>query len=257
MIELKNLAKYKRYLLPEANLLVVKGSVAPVITGMGVYNSRHQIAPPNNELNPLIQELLAATALSAVSLAERESWGWTLAFAGVHFGYFVGVEPEGMICVRIFDAEAGRASGLIQRQKSGLPMTQSHIAPRTQSPRDVVEQYFSEVDQIKTRLAIREDGEGVLVQALPGGNFDIVKELGTEELLRNIDNAIRTGSVKELGEVLFFYECRCSEEMIFGMVANMKDADRRDLFGDLQQLEIECPRCSRKFMVPRTDQGPH
>jgi hypothetical protein len=257
MLELKNLAKYKRYLLEETNLLVIQGSIAPVITGMKVYNLRYQIAPPNEVLNPSIQELLAATALSAVSLSERESWGWSLTFKGMNAGFFVGIEPEGMICVRSPKADAEKASAMIQRQKAGLPMTQSHIKPRTQSPRDLVEQYFAEVDQTKTRLAIKEDGEGVLVHSLPGGNFDAVKDLSIDEIFQYISKALGTGRVKELGEVLMFYECRCSEEMLSRMVDNMGELDKKDMFGDLQQLEIECPRCGRKYTVASPDISIH
>jgi hypothetical protein len=257
MLELKNLSKYKRYLLEETNLLVVQGSIAPVITGMGVYNSRYKIASPKEELHRSIQELLAATALAAVSLTERESWGWSLTYKGMSAGFFVGIEPEGMICVRVLDADSNKASGMIQRQKAGLPMTQSHITPRTQNPLDVVEQYFSEADQTRMRLAIKEDGEGILVHALPNAVFDAVKELDAQKLFEYIENAITTGRVKEIGDVLMFYECRCSEEMISRMVASMQEADRKDLFGDLQLLEIECPRCGRAYTVSRTEKSIH
>jgi hypothetical protein len=255
MIELKNLATYKRYLIQDANLLAVRGSIAPVITGMSVYNSRHGIAPPLEDLNSLIQKLLAAAALSALSLAERESWGWSLTFKGMDVGFFLGIEPEGMLCIRILDAETDKSSVMVQRQKAGLPMTQSHFSPRTKSPRDMAEQYFSEVDQTRTRLEIKENGEGILVHALPGGNFDAVRALDAENLLGYLDSAISEGRVKKLGDVLLFYQCRCSEEMIIQMVDNMADADRRRLFGDLQHLEIECPRCGRKHRVARTDRS--
>lgn len=251
MIEMQNLAKYRRYLLKETNLLVVRGGIAPVIAGMDIYNLRYGIAPPQKDLRSSVQELLASAALAAVSLADRESWGWSLSFNGMKVGFFVGVEPEGMICLRILGTEDKPASGLIQRQKSGLPMTQSHIEPRTTSPRDTVEQYFSEVDQTKTRLVIGENGEGVLVHSLPDGNFDTVKDLGTNELFAFIDNAIDTGNAKEAGEVLVFYECRCSDAMISRMVENMNESDRKELFGDSQQLEIECPRCGRGYIVTR------
>ena len=257
MLELKNLAKYKRYLIEDTNLLVVRGSISPVIAGMNAYNSRHRIAPPNEELNSMIQELLAATALSAVSLAERESWGWSLTFKGMSVGFFVGVEPEGMICLRILDAIKGKASVMVQRQKAGLPMTQSHISPRNSSPRDMVEQYFSEVDQTKTRLEVKSDGECLLVHALPGGNFDAVGRLGTDKLWGYFDSAIGAGCVKALGDVLLFYECRCSEERIARMVDTMEESDRNDMFGDLQQVEIECPRCGRKYTVARPDSSIH
>jgi hypothetical protein len=257
MLELKNLSKYRRYLVENSNLLVVRGSISPVIAGMGAYNLRYGIAPPQKELNCLIQELLAATVLSAISLAKRESWGWSLTFKDMDVGFFVGTEPEGMICMRVRDAEPGKTSVMVQRQKAGLPMTQSHISPRSRNPRDAVEQYFSEVEQTQTCLGVREDGEGILVHALPGGNFDEVRALGEDELFGYVDRAIGAGSTKELGEVLVFYECRCSQDMIHRMVDNMEEADRRDMFGNLQYVEIECPRCGRKYRVARPDSRIH
>jgi hypothetical protein len=257
MLELKNLAKYKRYLIEDTNLLVVRGSISPVITGMSAYNSRHRITHPQEELNSLIRELLAATALSAVSLAGRESWGWSLTFKGMSIGFFVGVEPEGMICLRVLEAETGTASVMLQRQKAGLPMTQSHISPHTGSPRAMVEQYFAEVDQTRTRLEIKADGDCILVHALPGGNFDAVKDLNADKLFEYLDSAIGAGHVKELGEALLFYECRCSEEMISTMINNMPESDRSDVFGDLQHVEIECPRCGRKYSVAKAGASIH
>ncbi len=257
MFELKNLAKYRRYLLGESNLLIVRGGIAPVIVGMNDYNSRYGIESPQEDLKSSMVELLAGAALSAVSLSDRESWGWSLTFKGMGNGFFVGVEPEGMICLRIVDADGEKASGMIQRQKAGLPLTQSHITPRTQSPRDAVEQYFAEGVQTKARLGIRENGDSVLVHSLPEGNYDAVKDLDTNALFRFVDRVIDKENVKEAGEALIFYECRCSEGMITGMVENMNESDRNEMFGDLQQLEIECPRCGRKYTVTRMDREIH
>ncbi len=257
MLELKNLAKYRRYLIEDANLLVVRGSIMPIIAGMREYDSRHRITPPPEKLDALIQELLATTALSAISLADRESWGWSLTFRGMNVGFFVGIEPEGMVCLKILDAESERVSVMVQRQKAGLPMTQSHIKARTTSPRAMVEQYFAEVDQTGTRLEVRENGDGILVQALPGGNFDAVRSLDDDALFAYLDTALSGGRVKALDEVLLFYECRCSEDMIIRMVDNMSEMDRKDIFGDLPYVSIECPRCGRAYTVTRTDISIH
>ena len=257
MSELKNLAKFRRYLLEDSALLIVRGDIAPVVEGMKTYNARYGVPPPRENLNSLIHELLAGAALSAVSLADRESWGWSLTFKGMKAGFFIGVEPEGMICLRVVDADSEKASCLVQRQKAGLPLTQSHMTPGIRSPGDVVEQYFQEVDQTKTRLAIRTDGESVLVHALPDGDFGVIKRLNAGELFSFVDRSIDAGKVKEAGEVFIFYECRCSEGMISGMVENMNELDRRDLFGDLARLDIECPRCGRKYTVTRKETRIH
>lgn len=253
MSELKELTKFRRYLLEDSAMLIVRGGIAPVIAGMNTYNARYGIAPPRENLDSLIHELLAGAALSAVSLADRDSWGWSLTFKGMRAGFFVGVEPEGMICLRVVDADSEKSSCLIQRQKSGLPLTQSHITPRTRNSRDVVEQYFQEADQTKTRLVIRADGEGALLHVLPEGDFGVVKGLNVDELFSFIDGSIEDGKAREVGEVFIFYEFRCSEEMISRMVENMSESNGRDLFGDLEHLEIECPRCGRKYTVTRTD----
>ena len=254
---MNHLALYKRSLDPENHLLVVRGSIAPVIAGMNSYHARHAIEPPRSELEPLVRELLAATALGALSLAERESWGWSLTFEGMDTGFFAGLEPEGMMCVRVREAEASKASLMVQRQKAGLPMTQSHLRPRTRSPRDMVEQYFAEVDQTRTRLEISGDGDGILVHTLPGGHFDAVEAIEPGGLLRFFDSAAAAGRLREMGEVVLCYECRCSDEMILDMILGMSERDRGELFSDLPQIGIECPRCGRRYTMARTDLSVH
>ena len=257
MNSLQNVAKYRRYLMNKESLLVVQGNISPVLAGMSVYNARYKISPPPEILAPIVKELLAATALSALSLADRESWGWSLTFRGMPEGFFVGLEPEGMICLRILPADSEKVSGMIQRQKAGLPMAQSHIEPRTASPKDVVEQYFSEVIQTRTQLAVKEDGESMLVQSLPGSSFDGLEGLDSELLFAYVDRAVGEGSIREAGEVLLFYECRCSEEMISRLVRNMSDSDKRDLFGSFSQVEMECPRCGKEYTVRKREISVH
>ena len=105
MKDLPNLATYKRFLWDETNLLVVSGNIAPVLDGYRTYNTRYGIAAPNPQILPTVTQLLAAVALAAVSLPERESWGWTLTIPQLSLGFFVGIEPEGMICLKMQPVE--------------------------------------------------------------------------------------------------------------------------------------------------------
>jgi redox-regulated HSP33 family molecular chaperone len=109
------------------------------------------------------------------------------------------------------------------------------------------------VDQTTTRLEITAYGGIVLVHAISNSDLSAVKDLNGDERLFFIDSSIENRNVKQSGEVFLFYECRCSEEMISRMVEKMSKSDRRDLFGDRLQLEIECPRCGRKYTVTRKD----
>ncbi len=256
MKALENLASFKRYLDGDNGLLLVRGDMGPILPGMRAYNARHNIAPLAPDLEPAALELLCATALAAVSLAERESWGWSIAFPGKTSGFFVGVEPEGMMCIRARESDGDKALGMLQRQRPKAPMTQSYFEPRSVSPVDTIQQYFEEVEQTRTRLVVRGDGAGVLVHALPDGDFSKVSNLTNDALFDFVDDALEKTERKEVGEVILFYECRCSPEVITQMIDRMESGQRADLFGELAAVEVECPRCAREFTVRKNEGSP-
>ena len=136
-------------------------------------------------------------------------------------------------------------------------MTQSHISPRTDRPRDLVEQYFSEVEQTRTRLEVAADGADVLVHALPGGDFNAVAGLDAAQLADFVDSAVAGGSTVETGGALLLYGCRCSQELISTMIRNLKESDRAELFAGVPQLDVECPRCGRKYTVAKAETSVH
>ncbi len=70
-----NLAHYFRYLWDEPGLILVHGDASEVFKGQLAYNSRYKIKPADSGKTDELQRMFAATALAAVSLAERESWG--------------------------------------------------------------------------------------------------------------------------------------------------------------------------------------
>ena len=58
-------------------------------------------------------------------------------------------------------------------------------------------------------------------------------------------------ALKQLEEVLLFYTCRCSEEMILKMITGLPQDRRKELWQDLDHLAADCPRCARRFTVRR------
>ncbi len=248
---MKDLAKYSRYLWEEENLLIVMGQLSPVIAGMKAYNARYGILDSDSESLPQIERLLGATGLAALSLAERESWGWTITLPGSSVGFFVGVEPEGMICCRVREVDPGHPSVAVQRQKADKPLTQSLFEPPDGDPVNVVHGFFKEVEQTRTRLVVCEDGQNLLVQALPGGRFEKVTSLDDGDLVELISKKATGGELKPLNEVLLFYECRCHDEMILDMIDKLPKNRQCELWGNLRELEIECPRCGRMYVVKK------
>ncbi len=246
-----HLGKYRRYLWEESNLLVVLGDFPEVVVSKRLYEERHGIPEVEGNERETLERIMAAACLAAVSLAQRESWGWTLTLSGSPHGFFCGVEPEGMICGTVQEAPRKKGSVHLQRQKAGGPLMESHYSPNNEDPVAAVQRYFEQVEQVRTRIALGPDGSGVLVQALPEGDFDRVADLGDEEMIRLCCQKARSGEFMALQEVLLFYECRCDDGMIQDMINALPDAERAELWGDEKELSIQCPRCARKYVMKK------
>lgn len=244
-----HLAKYRKYLYKPQNLLIVFGDIEEILISQKLYEERHGIASQNTDEQ---NRLLNACALSAASLSDRESWGWTLTLPTSKDGFFVGIEPEGMICTQKKSADSNMAKAYLQRQKNDGPLMQSHYEPSETCPVKTIQQYFEQVVQTQTRIATR-NGFGVLVQALPDANFDSVANLTDDALIDFVIEKRDGKKLTPLVEFLIFYECRCDEKMIYEMIDNFSDDQQKELFENDTNVEVECPRCGRKYQIKKNN----
>jgi hypothetical protein len=249
-----HLGKYYRYLWKDTDLLVILGYFQEVAESKRLYEERYKIQPAFPEKEPQLRALMSACALAAVSLSDRESWGWTMTLPGSDVGFFCAVEPEGIITATMRPAPPNHAAVYVQRHQGTAPMTQSMLEPKSDDPVKVVEQYFNQAVQTETRIVLDADASGVLVQALPGGKFETVATLEEDKLLDLCRQSAARGDFKPMGEVLIFYECRCDDQMILSMITSLPENERKAVWGDLQSLSIECPRCGREYVIERTVQ---
>jgi len=245
-----NLAHYFRYLWEEPNLIVIMGNSEEIIKGYHAYNTHYKINPQKSAAEKL-NRIFAAAGLVAVSLPERESWGWSLSLPGSGTGLFCSIEPEGMVSGRVIQTDKDKNVAVVQRQKPGSEMTQSNFTVKSSDPVKAVEQYFEESDQNLVRIAINPNGDGVLIHALPGGNFEKINALPDDDLIALCIKLSKNNEIKKLEEVLLFYECRCNDEMILNMITRLPEKQRKELWKDQEKLEIECPRCTRSFTIHR------
>ncbi len=251
----EHLAPYNRYLWSPWNLIVVTGEAEKLWRGREEYAARHSITRDAAEPAALVSRLLAAAGLAAVSLAEREFWGWSVSLPGRGDGLFCGAEPEGMLCGRWLAAST-RAGGLcvVQRQAEKLPLAQSHVTIITQDPVEAVERYFEVAEQTLIRIAVDGGGRCALLRPLPGGVFDAVNGLSDAALIETVFSSAGSGRMKLLEEVVLFYGCPCSREKIEAMVRALPADQQHELWGDLARLEITCPRCGRLHTFSRRDE---
>jgi redox-regulated HSP33 family molecular chaperone len=103
--------------------------------------------------------------------------------------------------------------------------------------------------QIPTRIELDAEHNGVLMQILPDGRPDSFFGLSHEAFLTRTRDLRDAGKLKPLSEFLVFYECRCDEAMILDMITALPKNQRKELWGDENELTIECPRCGREYVL--------
>jgi hypothetical protein len=247
----EHLAHYNRYLWKSPNLIVVTGEAGKIWKGRTAYHASHAVTAEAAGPAVLLNRLFAAAGLAAVSLAPRESWGWSVSMPGMDDGLFCGVEPEGMICGRVLGHKKTQGLCVVQRQGEKSPLTQSHVTLLTQDPVEAVERFFEEAEQTLIRIAVDDAGRGTLLRPMPGGTFEAVNGLSDDQIIKRIYDLADDGSMQHLEEVLLFYECPCSPEKIHAMITSLPADQSEQLWGDLKQLEIACPRCGRYYEISK------
>lgn len=246
-----HLAHYHRWHWEKPDLIVVTGEAENIWKGRRDYCRRHGIPEPDSRDSIMLDRLFASAGLAAVSLPEPEWWGWSVTFSGISTGLFCGVEPEGMVCgtVRISDPSLSLVA--VQRQSKRTPVTQSRFTLVTHDPVEAVERYFEEAEQSLIRIAVEKNGRCTMLRPMPGGRFDDIEGLSDEELIARCFNMAEGGELKSLDEVLLFYECPCDSGQIKRMLEGLPEEQKTELWADLDSLDVLCPRCGRKYTVPR------
>lgn len=251
----KRIAHFKRFLWAEHQLIIVVGSGEALERGWMAYVLEHAVQEDVPEAASQIPRLIVGAALALVSSPARESWGWTLTFKDVPYGFFCGAEPEGMLCASTRVAEPEKVAMSLQRQVTPQSiLRQSNYVPRSTDPLSAIEDYFRFAEQIVTRLGCDAEGRAALFQALPDGDFSPVENLSEDALVDLAWSLESDGGLKLLDEMILFYACRCNDEAILNMITSLPDESRKELWGDEKRLKVECPRCSRTYVIERHNQ---
>ncbi len=244
-----------RYLWDDANLVVVLIEAKPLWETLREYRSYYHLPELPAEQALALDQALAVAAMANVSLAEKESWGWSLALPGLPFGLFIGAEPEGMVIGRVMPRTRDEAKAAVQRRKKDKDATQSYYEPLSADVFQAMEGYFDHSEQVPTRLFVNEDGRGALVRMMPQGDFDRVANLPGPELVDQLFALRDDETLRRLEEFRSFTQCLCTDEYILNMITSLPQAHRQALWGDEPKLEIECPRCGRMYVLRRQGQG--
>ncbi len=247
------LAPVERYLWKEKNLIVVKGTFSELLRGRKEYEAHHGIDSQNH--GETLDALACLAALTACSQPDPFSWAFSIntpdSKLDIGTGFFVAAEPQGMIVARHLPTTRKEWMVTVQRAKTGEQPSQSSFLPKKGGdPVRVFEQYFETSEQRECRIALDPTtAKGVLFQSMPEGHLEELQEASAEELLNLVEKLLEDEKLTRLAEHRMFYECLCTDEYVLNMLTSLPISQQEELWEGQESLRIECPRCSREFVI--------
>ncbi len=164
-----------------------------------------------------------------------------------------------------------RDLGLKERYQGQVPLVTGEID-------EDVEAYLRSSEQVPSALGcevlLDPDGSvraagGILVQALPGGDHDSVREMqhtlrtgGLRQLLANGESSAQALATQlyrlhplELlgGERAVRFQCRCSPDRVTDMLAILSTVELDEMIAEVQPAVVTCNFCNTAYRVERAE----
>jgi molecular chaperone Hsp33 len=232
------------------NALLLRGQFTPLYTDYYLHLMQHGIRHPA-ELDQMLKDALTVLVLHLVARPWAETIAWTANLRAPRINLFVtGGSTQKAIAGRIFTEDVREPD----RNFLYFQTTSPNLSePRTttleiigKDPFAWISQFYGQSEQRPARAFRLDDENFALVAAQPDCDIEWLESLD-ESAVSKIDTTEET-SLLEVRR--FRFECGCTLEKILPILGGWKNR-LDDLFGDADEIRIQCPRCAAKYSVTR------
>lgn len=231
------------------NVLLTRARFGPLYLDYYLHLMQHGIRT-EEPADALLKEALSAMVLHLCSLPQDEICAWTINLHRPLMNLFVtGGSHPGRVTGRVFTEDvkdSGRNLIISQINRPHHPPRQSIAEFEGTDMLAAVETFYQQSEQRLARF-FREEDEGLaLLVAEPDCDTGWLAGLSASQL-EEIEAHEHLVPLETRGYV---FECGCSVERLYPILARMSDDDLRHVFED-GFATITCPRCGAVFNTPR------
>ena len=232
------------------NALLLRGQFTPLYTDYYLHLMQHGIRH-TAVLDQMLKDTIALMTLHLVARPWAETIAWTANLRAPRMNLFVtGSSVEEAITGRIFTEDVREPDRNFLYSQTTAP---NQHEPRTTSlaidgkdPVAWISQYYTQSEQRPGRAFRLEDENFALIAAQPDCDMQWLDALD-EESVAKISS---TQETKLLETRRFRFMCGCTLEKILPVLGGWKDR-LDELFGDNEELTVQCPRCAARYHVTR------
>ncbi len=238
------------YFVRERNALLVRGDFSPLYTDYYLHLMQHGIKHERAQ-DDLLKDGLAALTLHLASRPRNEATAWTLSWQDPLQNLFVtGSNRSGNVVGRLFTEdvrERDKNLFIAQVMVAGQESRQSMIEAETLDMFRVVESFYHQSEQRPGRYFRHSEEDFVMVSAQPDCDLDWLAALD-DEGIRAMDASENLGLLETR---VYRFDCGCSPERIFPIIADMTEESLESVFGEGEVLAAGCPRCAARYVITR------
>ena len=234
----------------ERNALLIRGQFTPIYTDYYLHLMQHGIRH-GEELDSMVKDQLAMLTLHLVARPWAETVAWTTNLRAPRLNLFVtGGSTQEFITGRLFTEdvrEPDRNLFYAQTTAPSLPEPRtSTLEVEGKDPVEWVQQYYGQSEQRPARAFRLEDEHFAMVAAQPDCDLEWLEKLDVDA----VNTITDTEKTKLLETRKFKFDCGCTLERVLPALGGWKERPE-ELFGEADQISIQCPRCAAKYVVTR------
>ena len=246
-----SIVEVRTYFVRGRNALLARADFGPLYIDYYLHRADHGLVYAD-EHDAMLKDSLAALTLHLASRPQDENCGWTLNFHDPRLNLFVtGSSRPGRVTGRVFTEDVREFPKnllIAQTTRPNHPPMQSMIEFMTGDLFPAIEQFYIQSEQRLTRIFRYDDEEDiVMISAQPDCDEEWLAAL-TVENVRTLDQEEQFALLEQREYV---WECGCSVDRLYPMLAKLGDTDLDDVFGDDEIITLTCPRCGARYRAAR------
>lgn len=240
----------RTYFVRGRNALVARADFGELYVDYYLHQGQHgyQHSP---EHDGMLKEALAAMALHCASRPRHESAAWTIHFQEPLLNLFVtGNNQLGTVVGQLFTENVrdnGRNLLVADIVRSGDQPRRSAVDFTGTGVFAAAEHYYTQSEQRPARFFRFGPEDFIFISAQPQCDLAWLASLDDAAMLR-LDE---TETLSLLERRAYRWECGCTQDRMFAVLASVMRTDPEGLFGGDPSLRMSCPRCGARHTITR------
>jgi molecular chaperone Hsp33 len=244
-----SVAPMRSFYVRGRNVLLARGKFGPLFMDYYLHLMQHSIRQEES-MDDMLKDLLAALTLHLCSRPQDEGSAWTVNLHRPLMNLFAaGTTRPGRVTGRVFTEDvkdSGKNLFIAQQTRPHHPPRQSLVEFEGVDMLRAVELFYDQSEQRLARLFRGDDEEYFMLSAEPDCDEEWLRGLAQEDIM-TLDEREH---LVPLETRAYVFECGCSIEKLYPLLARLQDDDIEAVFGD-GFARITCPRCGAVFNTPR------